>query len=106
MNNISNEPNWSSSSGRIELYIPEQAIDECYHSGECYYDCKTWVDEIDFTGIERRTIEQELQCFGCWDDLETVDLRELKIRLIWIASADISENKFINKRAKGTSWKT
>ncbi len=80
---------WSSSSGRIELQIPEEAIGDCSHPGPCDADVAYWVPLLGLDTIDRKVIETELQEYGAWDDLSTVDLKTLHERLVWVACGDL-----------------
>ena len=82
---------WSSSSGLIDLQIPEQAIRECYHQGQCDKDVEHWAPLICLGKTDRKLIERELQEYGAWDDLETVALKTLYERLTWIACGDLHD---------------
>jgi len=83
---------WSSSSGRIELLIPLDAVDACSHPGPCDSDVDHWVDHIHWRGVERSTMEQELKEVGAWNDLTSAPIRTLKERLLWIACNDLKED--------------
>ena len=92
MKTVRNKVWWSSSSGRIELFIPLDAVDACTHSGPCDTDIDHWVDRIHWRGVERSTMEQELKEVGAWKDLTSTPIRTLKERLLWIACNDLKED--------------
>lgn len=86
---------WTSSSGRIELQIPEEAIAQCTHSGQCDADVEYWVDHVDFSRISTDIMQLELKEYGAWGDLQTVDRNTLQQRLVWIACGELADS---NKR--------
>lgn len=82
---------WASGSGRIELQIPEEAIGDCCHQGQCDDDVAYWAPLLGLDAIDRKVIERELQEYGAWGDLATVDLKTLHERLVWIACCDLHD---------------
>ena len=85
---------WSSSSGRIELQIPGEAIEECSHSGRCDDDVEYWAPLLGLGFVERKLIERELNEYGAWDDLGTIDIDTLHQRLCWVACCDLSDTPY------------
>lgn len=93
---------WSSSSGRIELELPEDCIEECSQYGR---DATPYVEQWllfghilnQFLALDRSLIEKELQEFGAWDDLATVPRSTLHERLLWIAACDLNEEIFAHE---------
>ena len=86
---------WSSSCGRIELWMFQNQAESVHHSGDCDKDvdllthttnifCQT--DRLD-TDIVRQVLSE----YGCWDEEELQDNVANMKRLLWIAGCDIAE---------------
>jgi hypothetical protein len=85
---------WSESLGRIELEIPVEAIAACSHQGQCDKDVEYWTPKIDWSHVTRKAMEQSLNEYGAWDDLQTTDIETLKQRLTWLACCDLNEENY------------
>ena len=80
---------------RFELLIPEQAVKDCYHQGDCEDDCKFWVDKvIALNNIDPNLIKEELKEYGAWEDEELNDDRQNWIRILWLGAGNIQDDIF------------
>ena len=84
---------WSDSNGYVELEIPEEAIGDCSHQGSCDAEVEYWTPQINWEGITREAMERSLKEWGAWDDLQTVELKTLQERLVWLACCDLNEER-------------
>lgn len=71
--------------------IPEEAINDCTHMGDCDSDVEYWVNKLNISANSKDTREY-LKRFGTWDDKELSDHDANIRRLFWIACGDIKEN--------------
>jgi hypothetical protein len=86
---------WSSSCGRIELWMFQEQADSVHHTGQCDKDVAFLAhtsnifyqtDRLD-TDIVRQVLDE----YGCWDEEELKDNVANVQRLLWIAGCDIAE---------------
>jgi hypothetical protein len=80
--------------GFFEGTIPQECVEDCSHSGECYDDCYDWVDRLCFTVPREQTIKY-LREFGAWSIEELNDMtdEDLAIKVLWIACNDIKDGQ-------------
>jgi hypothetical protein len=88
---------WTSSSGRIELNIPQGLESVGYHSGACDSDIAELM-EIDsikaqLSGIAPQVLSDELKEFGAWDDSELANHGDNLARILWIACGDLVDGR-------------
>lgn len=99
---------WNSTTGEIELQMTLAQADSVSHSGDCLvevmalYQDPSIKAQLDKYSIE--TIKEVVNEYTDWDDTEWKDELEsgdfmietiedvYKIRLLWIAGSDISDN--------------
>jgi hypothetical protein len=99
-NQIKSEKLYWATFNYFELRLPGECVLDCAHQGQCYDDCKNWVDKIkaqvgkdNFTNKPTADkIKKELAEYGAWDDGELNDENENWIRLIWCAANNIMED--------------
>jgi hypothetical protein len=84
---------WFDDYGNLIKDIPQEIISECSHQGDCYFDCKKWIKEIDFN-VPRQLSIDWLREFGAWtiEELNSLDDMEIAIQVLWIACSDLKEN--------------
>ena len=79
----------------FSLRMPNDAVAECYHSGECIGDCTVWAQEPrlkrQLEKISREAKVKYLRDTGAWDDVELANMPvlDLNIRLVWLAAAGL-----------------
>ena len=79
---------WSSSSGRVELEIPVEAVEDIAQSGRNDEAVSFWLPKIDFSSYTEEVLNAELYEYG----LDDSDSRQhIEERLLWIAAWDIAE---------------
>ena len=76
---------------RFEINMPDEAIDDCHHSGECLYDVQAWLPDIDLSHISDNDLKEELYDYGAWTDEELQDRTTNEERILWIAAGNIQE---------------
>ena len=89
---------WTSSSGRIEIELSREVIEDCHHQGACDADVEFWQKELNLD-LNREHMIAELGEYGAWsdDELDALTDIELEQKILWIASGDIQddmENEF------------
>jgi hypothetical protein len=79
--------------GSYEITLPIEALEQCYHQGQCAPDCEEWEQKIDWSnvGMTLDQIRSELSGYGAWDEEELSDDKENRIRILWIAAGDYQE---------------
>ena len=84
---------WFDNYGHFIGHIPEEAIKDCSHPGECCHDCEAWVEDLGFTVPREQAIDYLLE-LGAWksEELQAKDNKELAILVLWIACGEIQEN--------------
>ena len=77
------------------LTLPSEALEDCYHQGDCSEDVDYWVNRINWgeQELNDEMIMQELKEYGCWDEQELADDHENKCRILWIAAGNYAEEK-------------
>lgn len=81
---------------RFEIELTKEQVLACSHQGECYYDCKDVLGELNLE-IDPSLVRDELKEYGAWSDEELSDDNENLIKAVWIAAGDIKESKEIEK---------
>ena len=88
---------WTSSSGRIELNIPQGLESVGYHSGACDSDIAELMEldsiKAQLSAIVPQVLSDELKEFGAWDDLELANHGDNLARILWIACGDLVDGK-------------
>jgi len=87
---------WTSSSGRIELNIPQGLESVGYHSGACDSDIAELMklDSIkaQLSAIAPQVLSDELKEFGAWDESELSNHGDNLARILWIACGDLVDS--------------
>lgn len=90
---------WTSSSGRIELDIPEGLASIGYHSGACDSDIAhlRTLESIkaQLSALVPQVLSDEIKEFGAWDEIELSDHDSNLNRILWIACGDIEEGEIV-----------
>lgn len=88
---------WSSSSGKIELWMFQEQADSVHHSGECDKDVDLLAHTSNILGqtaaLDADVLREVLDEYGCWDENELKDNVANVQRLLWIAGCDIAEEE-------------
>lgn len=91
---------WSSSSGRIELFLESSDISKGYHSGACDLDIAELrtMAHIDnqLKAIKPDLLVSELKEYGAWDSEELANHEDNLNRLLWLACGDLIDQQFDN----------
>ena len=77
---------------RFTIELPDDAVRDCAHQGQCDDDVKHWAGKI--ARPEACTTERlaaELKEYGAWDAEELADDAANWERLIWIAAGNIKD---------------
>ena len=89
---------WTSSSGRIELWITKAQAAQGSHQGQCDNDVMQLSQEPairrQLEKVEPALLREELKYYGAWEDEELTDHAQNLQRLLWIACGDIVEGGF------------
>lgn len=92
---------YTSSSGRIELNIPQRVAEIGYHTGQCDRDIE-WIMGNEpkvmrqLRKVDPELLREELRGYGAWDEEELEDHQVNLARLLWLACGDIVE-EILNK---------
>lgn len=82
--------------GSIEL--PVDVIKSCYHSGDCTEDCRRCLQlpeiQAELADIDPLCLQQELSEYGAWSEDELKNHEDNLIRILWIASANITDENY------------
>lgn len=73
--------------------MPEDAVNDCHHIGECSHDVDRWQNKIDLSHITDEKLKNELEEYGAWDDNELKDRAENEKRIIWLGAGMIQEEE-------------
>jgi len=77
---------------RFTLDMPDEAVLDCSHQGQCDDDVAHWSSKIQRPAdITAETLRAELKEYGAWDSDELNDDEQNWQRLIWIAAGNIKE---------------
>jgi hypothetical protein len=85
----------------FEFQLPQQAVNDCSHQGECFEDVEFWQRKIELN-VSRDLLIKELREYGAWDieELTNMDDIGLEQKIIWIAACNIKEEQFSNNEDK------
>jgi hypothetical protein len=87
---------WSASSGRIELTLHQEDVDNICVSGpnDDAVNATVKLPRIaeQLEKIPSHKLEEELSEYGCWDEGELQDRDANLSRLVWIAAWDVHED--------------
>jgi len=78
---------------RFEFEMPEEAVRDCHHQGQCDEDVAYWQGKIDLTHISDADLKAELKEYGAWEGTELNNRKVNEERIIWIAAGNIQEEK-------------
>lgn len=78
-------------SGRDVVRLTREQAVQCGHSGQCAPDVEANVDEVEWLADDA-ALRDMLGPYGAWDDLATADQRTLRMRVLWLAASDVTEN--------------
>lgn len=92
---------YSSSSGKIELNIPEHVIPMGYHTGQCDADIATIRQtetelEAQLQTIPHDVLVAELREYGAWDEDELSDHDANLDRILWLACGDLYDEQMMD----------
>ena len=90
---------WSSSSGRIELNLNQEAAGRGYHPGPCDDDIAALMHDPaianQLAALDPAIVASELKEYGGdWDDFELSNHKANLARLLWIACADLIDQEY------------
>ena len=81
----------------FELAMPKEAVADCYHQGQCDEDVAFWATKIPRPeSITPELLRTELKEY--WDENELADDDANWNRIIWLAAAQIQDEKFESDR--------
>jgi hypothetical protein len=85
---------WFDEVGYLIQDIPQEAVEDCAHAGDCHEDCRSWVKRLNFA-VPRLQAITYLREFGAWDldELRALSDNELAIKVLWIACCEIEEDE-------------
>jgi len=76
---------------RFSFDMPDEAVKDCHHQGQCDADVEYWQREIDLHHIPDDKLAAELREYGAWSDDELKDRDANEQRIIWIAAGNIQD---------------
>jgi hypothetical protein len=86
---------WSESLGRIELRIPLELAETCFHPGDCEADVlaarEHWLVEEQLRRLAPDAVRESLKEYGAWSAEELADHDMNLTRLLWVACSDVAE---------------
>lgn len=86
---------WSSSAGRVELYMTADQARAAYHSGDCESDVRglSGVPDIanQLASVNPKALRAELQEYGTWSAADLADHAANLQRILWLAAGDLVE---------------
>lgn len=78
------------------IELPVDVVQQCSHSGDCEADVKRCMElpEViaELSEIDPVQLANELREYGCWDEDELSNHNDNLVRILWIATGDISES--------------
>lgn len=80
---------WSSGSGRIEFFVPGEAVDDIARPGDASAAVEHWLHVL--PELDADDLADELRGYGAWDDDALSDHDENRRRVLWIAACDVAE---------------
>ena len=76
------------------LSMPDDAVADCSHQGQCDEDVEYWSARIDRPEtITPEALAAELREYGAWDQDELADDAANWRRIIWLAAGNIKANE-------------
>jgi hypothetical protein len=75
---------------RFEIDLPDEAVADCSHQGDCDGDVAYWEPHITIEATPDQ-IRAELREYGAWDADELADDEANRRRIIWCAACNIKE---------------
>lgn len=79
---------------RFELELPDQAVYDCSHAGQCDADVDHWQSRIIRPDkCTPEALRAELDEYGAWDDDELSDDSANWRRIVWIAASNAKEER-------------
>jgi len=78
---------------RFTIQMPDDAVAECHHQGQCDADVEYWQGKIDLSHISDDKLSAELSEYGAWNDDELSDRQANELRIIWIAAGNIQDDE-------------
>ena len=88
---------WSSSSGRIELNLNQEAAARGYHQGPCDDDIAALMHDPaianQLAALDPAIVASELKECGAWDSTELSNHADNLMRLLWIACGDLVDQE-------------
>jgi len=88
---------WSSSSGRIELNLSQEAAGRGYHPGPCDDDIAALMHDPaiakQLAALDPAIVASELKEMGAWDAVELSNHADNLMRLLWIACGDLVDQE-------------
>lgn len=88
----------------IEFQMTYTEAENCSHSGSCDLDVEFLVNtpkmkrQLDKIAPEK--IANELREYGAWNDEELKNESDNRMRIVWIAACNITEEYYRNGRSK------
>jgi len=80
----------------IEIGLEPAEVSTAYHTGDCEDDvaivCAIPYVAAQLDAIHPDAIAGALRPVGAWDDTELADDQANRMRLVWLAAADIADN--------------
>lgn len=77
---------------RFFIELPDEAVTDCSHQGQCDEDVAYWVTRIpQLSELNPSILAMELKEYGAWDAEELADHEANLRRILWIAAGNIRE---------------
>lgn len=79
---------------RFTLRLPDEAVTDCSHEGDCWADCRAW-SQRKIVRPRECTIQalwDELRDYGAWSGAELANDRDNWVRIIWLAACQVKED--------------
>lgn len=78
-------------SGRPIVRMTRDQAEQMSHQGDCEADVRANMEHVEWLADDDR-LRAMLKEYGAWDDLDTASQETLRMRALWCAACDISEN--------------
>lgn len=89
---------------RFEIELPDEAVDDCSHAGACDADVAYWAPKIPRPeSVTPEALRDELREYGAWSTAELADDDANWRRIVWLASANIKEERYEASRKERAS---
>lgn len=82
----------TASFNRFKLEMPDDAVVDCSHQGECDSDVAYWETRIAIN-VPPEAIRAELKELGAWSQEELENEYDNRLRLIWVAACNIRDEE-------------